>query len=103
MPLYFYTHITGSSGSSLILTRPSDIFTDGEWDIVFLLLQGNTQKEIARYLNFSVGYVHNRISVIFGKTDVSSTRELVEYCRYMGWNNYVPERFLTHGHVFLNI
>lgn len=102
LPLDFYLHTPGSPGSSLILTRPNDIFTDGEWNVIFFLLQGKTQKEIARFLNLSVGYVHNRIPIIFEKIGVSSTRQLSEYCRCMGWNNYVPERFLTHRHVFLN-
>jgi DNA-binding CsgD family transcriptional regulator len=100
--LDFYMHPARRFGSSLILTRPSNIFTDGEWNVIFLLIQGKTQKEIARFLKFSCGYVHNRISVIFEKIGVSSARQLAEYCGNMGWNNYVPERFLTHRHVFLN-
>lgn len=101
LPLDFYTSTKASVACSLILTPPNNTLTDSEWDIIFLLLQGYTQKEIAKSLNFSAGYINNKISVIFNKTGVSSTRQLTEHCRNMGWHNYVPKKFMTRTHLVL--
>lgn len=99
LSLRFYT--TGDKAESLLLTSPSNLFSETEWMIVFYLRSHLCRKEIAIKLNRSEGYIKNLIAMIYDKSGVTNTRMLIEFIREKGWHQYVPEKLLTHHHRIL--
>ncbi|PQQ40247.1 helix-turn-helix transcriptional regulator [Photorhabdus luminescens] len=85
----------GKLPASIMFQPPTDLFTQRGWDIIFLLLQKYTNKQIGRMLNISYRTVENHISRIYKKVGVHSSYQLEEYCRTNDYDLYVPERF-TH-------
>ncbi len=73
---------------------PTQLFTQREWDVIFLSLHKNTSKQIGRILNISYRTVENYTAQIYKKAGVSSAQQLEEYCRINNFDLYVSERFL---------
>ncbi|REF26275.1 regulatory LuxR family protein [Xenorhabdus cabanillasii] len=73
---------------------PTNLFTQREWDAIFLSLHKYTSKQIGRILNISYRTVENYTAQIYRKVGVSSAQQLEEYCRLNNFDLYVPERFL---------
>lgn len=99
LSLQFYT--TGDKAESLLLTFPSNLFSETEWMIIFYLRSHLCRKEIAMKLNRSEGYIKNLIAMIYDKAGVTNTRMLIDFIREKGWHRYVPEQLLTHHHRIL--
>lgn len=97
--LRFYT--SECQPESLLLTLPSDFFSEIEWMIIFYLRSHLCRKEIAMTLNRSEGYIKNIIAMIYDKAGVTNTRMLIDFIREKGWHRYVPEQLLTHHHRIL--
>jgi DNA-binding NarL/FixJ family response regulator len=53
--------------------------TDREWDIINLIVKGNTNKEIAKKLFISIKTVKHHIYHIFKKLNVRNRIELINY------------------------
>ncbi|MBS9437629.1 helix-turn-helix transcriptional regulator [Photorhabdus noenieputensis] len=83
----------GKLPASIMFQPPTDLFTQREWDVIFLLLQKYTNKQIGRMLNISYRTVENHISRIYKRVGVHSSYQLEEYCRINDYDLYVPERF----------
>ena len=60
--------------------------TDREEEIIGLICEGNTNKEIAQKLSLSVNTVSNHITNIFDKTGVRSRIDLLNLVRRGIWN-----------------
>lgn len=86
-------YLNGGRPNSIILNKPSDAFTDTQWDIIFLLIQRYSQKEIANRLNMAPKTVNNHISSIYAKVDVTNHIQFIDYIKNHGWANYVPEKY----------
>lgn len=99
LSLRFYT--TDDKAESLLLTFPSNLFSETEWMIIFYLRSHLCRKEIAIKLNHSEGYIKNLIAIIYDKAGVTNTRMLIDFIREKGWHRYVPEQLLTHHHRIL--
>ncbi|WP_434525451.1 helix-turn-helix transcriptional regulator [Photorhabdus asymbiotica] len=84
----------GKLPASIIFQPPTDLFTQREWDIIFLSLHHYTSKQIGRILNISHRTVENYTAWIYKKIGISSGKQLKEYCRLNDFDLYVPERFL---------
>lgn len=80
---------------SLSFGKPTDLFTDREFDVVFFALQSLSAKEIAKRLNISPGTVENYLHSIYEKTGVSALNQLIEYCRNNGYDKYAPNKFIN--------
>lgn len=89
------------ASTSIILSPPDNTFSKREWDIVFLLLKGKTQKEVSVILSLSYAGIKQRVSWIFNKAGVNSVHELRLLSEENGWINYFPEHFVPHGHFLL--
>jgi len=76
---------------------PNDIFTKGELDVIFWAQQRLSAKEIAKRLNLSPRTVENKLQFIYGKADVHSIIQLVEYCKNTGLDSYIPSDFIRKG------
>ena len=77
------------------------VFTPAELDVMFLLLRRFSAKEIARIYNLSVKTVGNRITTLYQKAGVHSLQQFESYCRAESLENYLPERFLSTGVIYI--
>ncbi|OCA55877.1 helix-turn-helix transcriptional regulator [Photorhabdus namnaonensis] len=84
----------GKLPASIMFQPPTDLFTQREWDVIFLFLQKYNSKQISRMLNISYRTVENHISRIYKRIGVHSGYQLEEYCRTNDYDLYVPERFV---------
>ncbi|MBS9434001.1 helix-turn-helix transcriptional regulator [Photorhabdus hainanensis] len=80
--------------ASIMLQPPTDLFTQREWDIIFLFLQKNTRKQIGQILNLAYRTVESYMTRIYRKIGINSGQQLEEYCRTNDFNHYIPEKFL---------
>ncbi|ETS30236.1 helix-turn-helix transcriptional regulator [Photorhabdus temperata] len=80
--------------SSIILQPPTDLFTQREWDIIFLFLQKHSRKQIGKILNIAYHTVETHMTKIYRKIGINSSRQLEEYCLANNFNHYIPEKFL---------
>ncbi len=84
----------GKLPASIMFQPPTDLFTQREWDVIFLLLQKYTSKQMGKMLNISYRTVETHIARIYRKIGVNSSYQLEEYCRTNDYDLYVPERFV---------
>lgn len=90
-------YIEGESPYPVMLSQPKEIFTDREWDVLFLSLQRLSCKEIAKWLDIAVKTAEVHLSNIYSKADVHHTNQLRLFCREKGINRYLPPKFLPSG------
>ncbi|ERT10200.1 helix-turn-helix transcriptional regulator, partial [Photorhabdus temperata] len=57
----------GKLPASIMFQPPTDLFTQREWDIIFLLLQKYTSKQMGKMLNISYRTVETHIARIYRK------------------------------------
>ncbi|CAQ85123.1 MULTISPECIES: helix-turn-helix transcriptional regulator [Photorhabdus] len=84
----------GKLPASILFQPPTDLFTQREWDVIFLSLQKYTSKQMGRILDISYRTVEVHMSRIYKKVGVNSIYQLEEYCRLNDFDLYVPERFV---------
>ncbi|WP_431224329.1 helix-turn-helix transcriptional regulator [Serratia sp. L9] len=72
---------------------PSDIFSEKEWVVAFLLLQGLAEKEVANILNRTLRTVKFHKSNILAKTQCETTKEFILFARARQWQFYIPPLF----------
>ncbi|MCW7546947.1 helix-turn-helix transcriptional regulator [Photorhabdus sp. APURE] len=80
---------------SLTFGKPTDLFTDREFDIVFFALQSFSAKDIAKKLGITYRTVQSRLHIIYQKIGINSLSQLKEYCKSKGYYNYAPTRFIN--------
>uniref|UniRef100_UPI0036DEB12C LuxR C-terminal-related transcriptional regulator n=1 Tax=Photorhabdus sp. RM322S TaxID=3342825 RepID=UPI0036DEB12C len=84
----------GKLPASIMFQPPTDLFTQREWDIIFLSLHKYTSKQMGKMLDISYRTVETHIARIYKKIGVNSCYQLEEYCRLNDYDLYVPERFV---------
>lgn len=100
--VYFSTFLSQHTRKPLIFTRPSTIFTDREWEVIFLLLCGVKRDFMSEILNIGGFTLRNRIVRCCEKAGIINNETvLTEYCYNNGWDNYVPPFFLKKGYINL--
>ncbi|WP_323834574.1 LuxR C-terminal-related transcriptional regulator [Photorhabdus africana] len=88
--------------ASIMFQPPTDLFTQREWDVIFLLLQKHSSKQTGKVLNISYRTVETHISRIYGRIGVHSSDQLEEYCRTHDYHLYMPKKFIhPKNRVFL--
>ncbi|KER01239.1 helix-turn-helix transcriptional regulator [Photorhabdus temperata] len=80
--------------ASIMFQSPTHLFTEREWEVVFLFLQKYSRKQISQLLNIADKIIGRYIRKIYNKLEVSSDSQLEEYCRLNGFDLYAPKRFL---------
>lgn len=80
---------------------PNNLFTKRELDIIFWLQQRLTSKEIGKRLNLSYRTVNNKIQIIYEKVNVHSFIQFIEFCKYSGFDCYIPPAFIHKGIQFI--
>ncbi len=84
----------GKLPASIIFQPSTHLFTQREWDVIFLSLHKYTSKQIGRILNISYRTVEHYTAQIYRKVGVRSAQQLEEYCRFNNYDLYVPKKFL---------
>ncbi|WLS79049.1 helix-turn-helix transcriptional regulator [Erwinia pyri] len=80
---------------------PSEVFTEKEWEVVYLLDCGMRLKEISSILSITVDAVNGRLRSCYRKTGLNSLSGLKQYCRDNRFDNYIPQFFLKKGHIII--
>ncbi|MHA7847297.1 helix-turn-helix transcriptional regulator [Serratia sp. D1N4] len=87
---------------SLLTTEAStQLFTQAELDIIFLMLQRYSTKEIATLYSLSNKTIENRIYSIYQKADVHTLQQFEEHCKQTDLDRYIPERLVEKGIRFI--
>ena len=97
-PLNF---INQKKPSVLTTVTENKEFTRAELDIIFLMLQRYTAKEIANICSASAKTIENRIYNIYQKANVHSLQQFEEYCAIHNLENYIPGRLIKKGINFI--
>lgn len=87
--------IKGKKPGSLLLSKPDDFFSEKECEIIFLKMQGLTNREIAEMLCRSPRTIENRIQQLYGKSGSNNLDEFKQFCINRKIDRYLPKRFLT--------
>lgn len=93
--------LAGKIKKHAIFQAPSDMFTEKEWEIVYLLQCNFSLKEIGSILGISVNSINGRLRSCFKKTGISSSSALIEFCKCNRFDNYIPQFFLKKGHIIV--
>ncbi|HEN3568547.1 TPA: helix-turn-helix transcriptional regulator, partial [Yersinia enterocolitica] len=79
----------------------NSMFTRAELDVIFLMLQRLSVKEIAKIYNISTKTIENRIYTIYQKSDVHTLQQFEEFCKFAHLDNYIPDRLVAKGIQFI--
>ncbi|MBG6243211.1 MAG: LuxR family transcriptional regulator [Candidatus Symbiopectobacterium sp. Dall1.0] len=90
-------YIEGELPYPVVLSQPKDIFTDREWDVLFLFLQRLTCKEIAKWLDIAIKTVEVHLNNIYRKAEVHHSHHLRQFCQEKRINHYIPTQRLPSG------
>lgn len=93
--------LNGKLNQHATFQTPSELFTEKEWEVMYLLLCNLSLKEISNVLGISVDAVNGRLRSSFKKTEVNSSTALVDFCRTNRFDNYIPQFFLKKGHIVI--
>lgn len=97
--VYFSTFLMPYDRRPFVFTRPANIFTDKEWEVILLLQCGVKQSLMPDILGVSFSTLRNRLTRCYDKTGVTNSAALLRHCNHNGWDNYIPPFFLRKGHV----
>ena len=96
-------YLNGGRPDSIILTKPSDIFSEAQWEVIFFLVRGLTNKQIATRLKRSVDTIKTHLKAIMEIANVNTREQLIEFIDVNGWMSYVPEKFMHYRrHILFN-
>ncbi|MEX1842748.1 helix-turn-helix domain-containing protein [Enterobacter cloacae] len=82
--------------------KPSELFSDKEWDVIYLIMQGYSEKNIAEKLHRSLRTIKFHKTNIFQKTHCMNTTEFTEYAKKQRWHFYLPPSFSTPCYCIVN-
>lgn len=94
-------YINQQKPSLLTTEANTQVFTQSELDIIFLMLQRYSTKEIAKLYNLSHKTIENRIYNIYQKADVHTLQQFEEFCKQAHLDDYLPERLIAKGIQFI--
>jgi len=80
---------------------PSSVFTEKEWEVIYLLICGMNIKEISSILAISTDAVNGRLRSCYRKSGLNSLSALTGYCRDSNFDHYIPPFFLKKSHIII--
>lgn len=86
----------------LTCRKPSALFSDKEWDVIYLIIQGYSEKIIAEKLHRSLRTIKFHKTNIFQKTYCMNTTEFTEYAKKKRWHFYIPSSFSSPCYCIVN-
>ncbi|MBI6548802.1 PAS domain-containing protein [Xenorhabdus lircayensis] len=87
---------------SLEFTPPSNVLTQIEWEILFLILRSLDEKSISKELTINTKDIADYIQSIYQKFNLSRHIDLKDFCKKHKFDHYIPKRFITIGSKELN-
>ena len=75
--------------SSIALSPPSDIFTEMEWEVLYLLMQFHSTKEISLRMGVTVLSVRKTIERMMYKSCTNTRKSLIDYCIACNISTYI--------------
>lgn len=96
-----FKYINQQKPSILTTEINNTTFTRSELDVIFLMLQRRSVKEIAKIYNISTKTIENRIYTIYQKSDVHTQQQFEEFCKVAHLDNYIPDRLVAKGIQFI--
>lgn len=99
--VYFSTFLSPRDRRPFVFTRPANVFTDKEWEVILLLLCGVKQNVMPEILGISSSAIRNRLIRCYDKSGATNNTALTRHCIQQGWDNYIPPFFLNKGHVLI--
>ncbi|MBP2171031.1 DNA-binding CsgD family transcriptional regulator [Erwinia toletana] len=94
-------YINKQKPSVLTTEVSTDMFTKSELDIIFLMLQRLSTKEIANLYDVSHKTIENRVYNIYQKAGVHTLRQFEGFCKHNNLDNYIPDRLIAKGILFI--
>ncbi|MCU5774746.1 helix-turn-helix transcriptional regulator [Erwiniaceae bacterium BAC15a-03b] len=94
-------YINKQKPSVLTTEVSTDMFTKSELDIIFLMLQRLSTKEIANLYDVSHKTIENRVYNIYQKAGVHTLRQFEGFCKQSNLDNYIPDRLIAKGILFI--
>lgn len=91
LSLNMFHHRVGASRVKTV--RPTEAFTDREWEVLYFLQQRLSRTEIAKLLNASPVTIKNHINHLYTKTKVSNFSDFIKLCSKYDLLDYIPEKF----------
>lgn len=79
------------------------IFTTGDLDIIFYVLQRMSSKLIARFLSLTPKTIENKIQIIYEKAGVHSSYKFINYCQKKSLDRYLPQKILKQESTVLDV
>lgn len=99
--IYLSTFLNRYHRKPFVFTRPTERFTDREWEVILLLLCGVRCNAMPEILGIRSSTLRNRLTRCYDKSAATSPATLIRHCQLNGWDNYIPPFFLKKGHVRL--
>nr|WP_113869550.1 helix-turn-helix transcriptional regulator [Brenneria salicis]NMN92609.1 Response regulator containing a CheY-like receiver domain and an HTH DNA-binding domain [Brenneria salicis ATCC 15712 = DSM 30166]RBP57534.1 regulatory LuxR family protein [Brenneria salicis ATCC 15712 = DSM 30166]RLM28669.1 helix-turn-helix transcriptional regulator [Brenneria salicis ATCC 15712 = DSM 30166] len=94
-------YINQRKPSTLTTELTTTLFTKSELDVLFLILQRFSNKEIARRMNVSHKTIENRVHNMYQKAGVHSLSQFEAFCHHLGLDNYIPDSLISKGVQFI--
>ncbi len=78
-------HVADVLGRRILGVQPLDFdnYTPIDKEIILLLGQGLSHVEIAKKMNYAVGYIGNRVTAIRRRSGIGSTVSLAQYGAFL--------------------
>ncbi|MDR5614297.1 LuxR C-terminal-related transcriptional regulator [Arsenophonus sp.] len=95
-------YVDGIQPYAVTTEKSNKLFTDREWEILFLALHRLNSKEIARRLNIGTRTTNNHLNIIYEKTGVHSACQLRAFCKSKGFDRYIPSELCNSDAVSSN-
>ncbi|WGM08997.1 helix-turn-helix transcriptional regulator [Arsenophonus nasoniae] len=86
-------YVDGMQPYAVTTEKPSKLFTDKEWQVLFFMMQRLNSKEIGRQLDISSQTVDVHLKSIYRKTNVHFAWQLREFAKSKGFDRYIPLDF----------
>ncbi|HGJ5884056.1 helix-turn-helix transcriptional regulator [Arsenophonus sp.] len=96
-------YVEGRQPYAVTTEKPNKLFTDREWEVLFLTLHRLNSKEIARRLNIGTRTTDNHLNIIYEKADVHSACQLRDFAKSKGFERYIPSEFINKGRGFVEM
>ncbi|HGJ5854328.1 helix-turn-helix transcriptional regulator, partial [Arsenophonus nasoniae] len=90
-------YVEGRQPYAVTTEKPNKLFTDKEWEVLFLAFQRLSLKEIARRLDIGTRTVGHHLNIIYEKADVHSACQLRAFCKSKGFERYIPVNLLPRS------
>ncbi|EFL92576.1 PAS and GerE domain-containing putative transcriptional regulator [Candidatus Regiella insecticola LSR1] len=86
--------VRGKLPGSLLLNRPDKSFSEREYEIIFLKLQGMTSKSIGNILCLSPRTIEHALERLYNKAGVNHIEDFISFCEQHDFHRYLPHKFL---------